>query len=197
LISASNRDFEAMIADGTFRLDLFYRIGAVTVKLPALRERLDDIPELAALALKQFAQRHGQSPKQISEDGLRFLQNQPWPGNVRQLMHVVERAAIFSETEFIEAADFGLIASEQTETAAQEVKAGIDFGEQISTRQPEAKPGQTLVSNAVEQVEEQLIREALVRYRGNKKRIAAELGISRSYLYKRLGQMGLSSDAEE
>jgi transcriptional regulator with PAS, ATPase and Fis domain len=101
LISASNRNFEAMIADGSFRLDLFYRIGGVTIRLPALRERLEDIPLLADLALQQFAERHHQKAKVLSQEAVVFLKNQIWPGNVRQLMHVVERAAIFSESEVI------------------------------------------------------------------------------------------------
>jgi len=175
LISASNRNFEAMIADGSFRLDLFYRIGAVTIRMPALRERLEDVPLLASLALHQFAQRHGQKPRRLSPEALDFLRSQRWPGNVRQLMHAVERAAIFSESEVIEPSDFAPDAVAGTEAptaAAVEVEAA-------STR----------VSQAVGQVEERLIREAMVRCHGNKKRVAEELGISRSYLYKRLAQL--------
>ena len=117
LISASNRNFEAMIAEGTFRLDLFYRIGGVTIRLPALRERLEDIPLLADLALKQFAERHGQRAEEaFAPRRVAFLQGQRWPGNVRQLMHTVERAAIFSESDVIEPDDFGIIDLEPGET---------------------------------------------------------------------------------
>jgi transcriptional regulator with PAS, ATPase and Fis domain len=194
LISASNRNFEAMIADGTFRLDLFYRIGAVPIRLPALRERLEDIPLLADLSLKQFAQRHGLRAKRLSGKALEFLQNQPWPGNVRQLMHIVERAAIFSELELIEPADFGLIELEPAE-AWQDLPladSGISAtpGPQTGIAQPMS------VSSAVGQVEERLIREALTRHHGNKKRVAEELAISRSYLYKRLAQMGIGPEPE-
>ena len=192
LISASNRNFEAMIADGTFRLDLFYRIGAVTVRLPSLSERLEDIPLLAELALEQFAERHGQRPKRLSPGAIEFLTGCRWPGNVRQLMHSVERAAIFSESDVIEPDDFGFIAPEVADLpAAPQVEAGDGVG---STQ--EAGSADMRVSSAVEQVEEQLIRQAMVRHHGNKKRVAAELGISRSYLYKRLGQIGLSTDAD-
>ena len=112
-----------MIADGTFRLDLFYRIGAVTIRLPALRERLEDIPLLAELALNQFAERHGIRPKRLSAEALEFLRSQRWPGNVRQLMHMVERAAIFGEADVIRPVDFGLIESEVSE-ASREVPLG-------------------------------------------------------------------------
>lgn len=189
LISASNRNFEAMIAEGTFRLDLFYRIGAVTIRLPALRERLHDIPLLAALALKQFAERHGIRPKMLSDEALEFLQSQSWPGNVRQLMHTVERAAIFSESELIGPADFGLMESEPAETWQEPPL--IDPGDGAAPGPQTGIMKSMRVSSAIEQVEEQMIHQALTRNDGNKKRVAAELGISRSYLYKRLAQMGL------
>ncbi|MEB0163851.1 sigma 54-interacting transcriptional regulator, partial [Glaciimonas sp. CA11.2] len=187
LVTASNRNFEAMIADGTFRLDLFYRIGAVTIRLPSLRERLEDIPLLAEMALNQFTERHGQRPKTLSDQALVFLKGQRWPGNVRQLIHMVERAAIFTESDVIEPADFGHIDSDASEVSQA---APSDTFEDKIAREPKADPAEPMrVSRAVEQVEEQLIRQALARCRGNKKQVATELGISRSYLYKRLAQM--------
>ena len=194
LISASNRNFKTMIAEGTFRLDLFYRIGGVTIRLPALGERLEDIPLLAALALKQFAERHGQSTKTISDEAIKFLQNQRWPGNVRQLMHTVERAAIFGESEIIGPADFGLTEPELVETWQHPflAVAGDSSVPGLLTRPKESMR----VSSAVEQVEETMIRQALTRNYGNKKRVAIELGISRSYLYKRLAQMGLGPESD-
>ena len=194
LISASNRNFKTMIAEGTFRLDLFYRIGGVTIRLPALGERLEDIPLLAALALKQFAERHGQSTKTISDEAIKFLQNQRWPGNVRQLMHTVERAAIFSESEIIGPADFGLTESELVETRQHPFIA--DIGDSPAAGLQTGPKESMRVSSAVEQVEETMIRQALTRNYGNKKRVAIELGISRSYLYKRLAQMGLGPESD-
>ncbi len=193
LISASNRNFEAMIADGSFRLDLFYRIGGVTIRLPALRERLDDIPLLSELALNHFAQRHRQRPKHLSPDALVFLQSQRWPGNVRQLMHVVERAAIFCESDVIESADFGIVEADPAETLQP---PAMDPGDGDMPAPPAGSREPMRVSSAVEQVEAQLIRQAMSTYHGNKKRVAAELGISRSYLYKRLAQMGMGAEAE-
>jgi transcriptional regulator with PAS, ATPase and Fis domain len=188
LISASNRNFAAMIDEGTFRLDLFYRIGAVVIRLPALRERLDDIPLLADLALRNFAERHGQSQKKMSDTAIDFLQSQTWPGNVRQLMHAVERAAIFSESELIGPSDFGPI-----EASAGEASTLLSARSMLNEeRSVQPVVGESMrVSSAVEQVEERLIRTAMVQYDGNKKRVASSLGISRSYLYKRLAQMGL------
>ena len=183
-----------MIAEGTFRLDLFYRIGGVTIRLPTLGERVEDIPLLAALALKQFAERHGQPIKRISDEAIKFLQNQRWPGNVRQLMHTVERAAIFGESDLIKPADFGLMEPEPVETWQHPFLAdsGGSPGPGLQT-----SPSDSMrVSSAVEQVEETMIRQALTRNYGNKKRVAMELGISRSYLYKRLAQMGLGPESD-
>ena len=191
LISASNRNFEAMIAEGTFRLDLFYRIGGVTIRLPSLRERLEDIPLLADLALKQFAERHGQRAKKLSRPPSRCLQGQRWPGNVRQLIHTVERAAIFSESDVIEPSDFGAIDLEPGEPLPL-----AEHADSAPAPLVDASHEHTRVSSAVEQVEEQMIRQAMTKFGGNKKRVAAELGISRSYLYKRLAQMGLGAEAE-
>lgn len=190
LISASNRNFEAMIADGTFRLDLFYRIGGVTIRMPSLRQRLEDIPQLAELALKQFAERHRQRPKMLSDEACVFLQSQRWPGNVRQLMHTVERAAIFGEGNVLTPADFGIVQSEPA--PALRGDAGHP-----AVALAGSVPGEPMrVSNAVERVEEQLIRQAMAAHHGNKKRVAVELGISRSYLYKRLAQMGMGVETE-
>lgn len=193
LISASNRDFETMIAEGTFRLDLFYRIGGVTVRLPSLRERLEDVPLLAELALTHFAERHGQQPKRVSPEAVAFLQAQRWPGNVRQLMHTVERAAIFSEADVIVPEDFGMV------DPLLDLSMQAWPGEAVDRPAPAtgASPREPMrVSSAVGQLEEQLIREGMARFQGNKKRVAAELGISRSYLYKRLAQMGLGTETE-
>jgi len=106
-------------------------------------------------------------------------------------MPVVERATIFSESDVIEAEDFGLIEPEPSDGARALPLVDSRFGELAHGSAAE----QTRVSSAVGQVEEQLIRQAMVRYQGNKKRVAAELGISRSYLYKRLAQMGFVAEA--
>lgn len=186
LISASNRDFKEMIAKADFRLDLFYRISAVTLRLPPLRERLDDIPELADTFLEAFACRHATPRKAISDQALRFLQSRAWPGNIRQLQHAIERAAIFCDDTVLSAEDFGSL-------------EGVDpspfVGETRIAQASVADEG-TDMRKAKKQVESELIVAAMRRTGGNKKRVAEELGISRSYLYKRLGEMGGSSSDE-
>jgi len=176
LICASNRDFQAMVQQGSFRLDLYYRISAVTLHLPPLRERLEDIPLLAAQALASFAARHNASPKSFAPNVIEHLQRHRWPGNVRQLLHAVERAAIFSESDVIHVHDFDLECG-QVHCAAPAAAAAPGWAP--------GRPGGS-VRTAVDQVESEMIREAMQRLGGNKKKVAEHLGISRSHLYKRL-----------
>jgi transcriptional regulator with PAS, ATPase and Fis domain len=179
LISASNRDFKDMIAKGDFRLDLFYRISAVTLRLPPLRERLEDIPDLAETFLEAFAQRHAAPKKTISDSALRFLESRAWPGNIRQLQHAIERAAIFCDGNVLSVEHFGSL-------------EGVDQLSRVGARVAQvslAKTGADM-REARERVESELIVEAMKRTGGNKKRVAEQLGISRSYLYKRLSEIG-------
>lgn len=179
LISASNRDFKDMISKSEFRLDLFYRISTVTLRLPPLRERLEDIPELASTFLEAFACRHGAPLKSISQPALEFLQSRAWPGNIRQLQHAIERAAIFCDGAVLSVDDF--IDLEGADPASM-VTAAV--GHPADAKQP------TDVREARDRVESEMIAQAMRRSGGNKKRVAEELGISRSYLYKRLSTLG-------
>src|SRR5207302_6424908 len=90
LLSATNQDLEAAVAHGTFRQDLYYRLKVVTVKLPPLRERREDLPLLTAHFLKEFNQRHGKQVKSLAEPMRRAMAAYDWPGNVRELRNTVE-----------------------------------------------------------------------------------------------------------
>jgi len=186
LISASNRDFSSMLEKGTFRLDLFYRISAVTLRLPALRERLEDIPLLASTFLANFAHRHGTQVKTLDPAAISFLQSLPWPGNVRQLQHAVERAAIFSEHDNIHVDDFETSADNRSTYHLDAVPIV-----NMPPRQPAMPPKQTMPMKAMkDRMEAELIADVMQRFQGNKKKAAEALGISRSYLYKRLAEIG-------
>ncbi|USX06767.1 sigma-54 interaction domain-containing protein [Paraburkholderia fungorum] len=181
LISASNRDFDAMISENTFRLDLFYRIAAVTLRLPPLRERLEDIPMLADTFLTNFSERHGVPKKSVTAEVVQYLQSQHWPGNIRQLQHAIERAAIFADGPSITLANCGYAVS-STQSASGGGYAPLHAQREKATRD---------VRVAKERAESELIVEAMQRLKGNKKRVAEELGVSRSYLYKRLNELSI------
>jgi transcriptional regulator with PAS, ATPase and Fis domain len=168
LVCATHRDLIGMISLGQFRMDLFYRISTVTLRVPSLRERLDDIPILVDSFLRQFARRNGTQPLTASPAALEFLQAQAWPGNIRQLQHEVEKAAIFADGHVVGVADFRVAHV-----------APPSFGAPTNCLNES-------VREAIDEVEATMIRDALSKYQGNKKRAAEALGISRGYLYKKL-----------
>lgn len=178
LITATNKDLQQLVADEKFRLDLYYRVSAISIEVPPLRKRIEDIPLLVGHFLDDFAKRHHAAVPSVDEDALSYLMDQSWPGNVRQLRHEVERALVFAEHGRITVDTF---------TTHGELRAppGAMLG-----RQPVAEAGgkSHSLKDTVERVELEMVRTALDRHRGNKKRVAQELGISRSYLYKILGE---------
>ncbi len=199
LICASNRDFQQMIRDGDFRLDLYYRISGVTIRMPSLRERLEDIPELVEKFLAAFAARHGTSAKSVDRRVYGYLRELPWPGNIRQLLHEVEKAAIFCDGPEIGVHNFrplplntafGEAALERMGMPGAATSSAPAFSAAApqATGVPAPAPGSTL-QEAVADVERAMIREAMQRNKGNKKKVAEELGISRAYLYKKLPEL--------
>jgi formate hydrogenlyase transcriptional activator len=99
VLAATNRDLRAAVADGTFRKDLFYRLNVFPICLPALRERVDDIPLLVEYLVEQYAQKAGKRLRSISKNTLDLFQEYEWPGNIRELQNVVERAVILCDGE--------------------------------------------------------------------------------------------------
>ena len=173
LIAATNLNLIEAVDAKRFRLDLYYRISGVVLHVPALSERPDDIPLLVRHFLASHAERHGGAPKRVGPEVLRYLRERSWPGNVRQLRHEVQMAAVFADGPEISVSDFRPVREPGAVPAP-------------TTSTPSS--GQT-ISRAVAETELSLIKEALERHGGNKKRVAAELGISRSYLYKRLREI--------
>lgn len=175
LIAATNRDLTSMIDTDQFRLDLYYRISGVTLRVPPLRERLEDIPMLVQHFIRSFSNRQRTPVMRVNPSVYRYMQSRPWPGNIRQLQHEVERALIFSEGEELEVDDFR--------------PSEIFSNEYSANRQPtQTKHGEAL-KDTLERVELEKISDAMARHNDNKKRVSEELGVSRSYLYKRLREL--------
>ncbi|MEQ8586059.1 MAG: sigma 54-interacting transcriptional regulator [Thalassobaculaceae bacterium] len=166
LVTATNRPVERMIQDEDFRADLYFRIGAITLWLPPLRDRAADIPALVRTFLARTAKRHNLPVRSVRTDAMALLTGHPWPGNVRELFNTVQKAAIFCDGEELTPADLPDLIGEA----------------------PHPDPAATLEAQ-LRALEQRLIREAMERADGNKKRAAEALGISRTYLYKRLGEM--------
>ena len=167
LICASNMDLAAMVADGRFREDLYYRINTMPLHLPPLRERKDEIVSLSELFVKQYAEKYHRQAKGLSPEAKRLLKRCRWSGNIRELQGCIEKAVIYSETELIRAEDIQIRASELMEE----------------------KPAKA--TESLEKAEEAVIRAALKKHNGNLSLVAKALGISRPTLYKRLKEYGI------
>jgi transcriptional regulator with PAS, ATPase and Fis domain len=178
LIAATNRDLRNLVSSERFRLDFYYRISPITLIVPPLHEHLDDIPILLQQFLCEFSNRHQRPIPEIDQDVYSFLAQQQWPGNIRQLRHELERAVIFGDGEHLRVSDFrhsDFGHMPHHAIAAEPIVAAAAIG----------KDGD--LQGAFGRAEDVLIREALARFKGNKKKAAEALGISRSYLYKKLG----------
>jgi len=171
VVSATNRDLGEAVARGAFREDLLYRLNLITLRLPPLCERRDDVPLLAGLFLGELSRRHGR-PLALAPDAAEWLAARPWPGNVRQLKHLVERSVLLTGKETLGAADFAFV-------------AGMDEGARRETAAPPA-------SRTLEELEREAIARCLERHGGNLSRAAEELGLSRGALYRRLEKYGIA-----
>ncbi len=170
VISATNRDLVKMVESGEFREDLYYRLNLITLKLPPLRDRAADIVLLAQHFLGQARVAYGRDRLMIAEAGMKWLRQQRWPGNIRQLRQVIERAVLIGGGERIEVDD--LIDSDTPTPRATSLPA----------------PG----SMTLEEIEERMIRSCLSHYDSNISKVAEAPGLSRPALYRKLEKYGLS-----
>jgi len=165
VLSATNADLSAACASQQFREDLLFRLNTVEIHLPALRERREDIPVLAAHFLARYAARYRRAVKGFDSASVQTLMQYSWPGNVRELEHTIERAVLMCRTEEIQPADLSL--------NTQRVQT------------------QGLEDLSLEAVEAMLVRKALQRYQGNVSQAAEALGLSRGALYRRMEKYGV------
>ena len=172
VVSATNADLRKMVSERTFREDLFYRINLITVKLPALRERREDIPLLARHFADRQAEVNGLPRTEFSADALQFLTRLPFPGNIRELKNLVERTILVSGKPILDASDFD--------------------AQYLRQDEPKAAAGSAFAGMTLDEIERQTILQALERYKGNLSQVAMALGISRAALYRRLEKYGIS-----
>lgn len=165
VISATNGNLRAMIADNAFREDLLFRLNTVEIELPPLRERREDIMPLAARFLDIYTRKYGRTSAGFSRDAVQALMSYAWPGNVRELSHVVERAVLIGANADIRAGDL-----------------------MLTPRANVVQPA--LQQMTLDEAEELMIRDALDRCGGNVQAAAEQLGLSRSALYRRMEKYG-------
>lgn len=169
LISATNRDLQAMVAEGTFRQDLLYRINTIHIELPPLRQRKEDIMPLAEMFLSRYASKYGKEGMVFAAATAERLTSRRWEGNVRELQHAVEKAVIMSDSAIIRPDAF----PEAESHAASDDRdhAGSD--------------------STLEEMERRMIRQAIASHNGNLTLVAQQLGITRQTLYNKIKRYGL------
>ncbi len=170
-ICATNADLPQMVRERTFREDLFYRINLITLRIPPLRERRDDIPLLVDHFVSQSCSEHGLSKPGVSKEAIEYLCTLPFPGNVRQLKNMVERAVLMCQGDELKKSDF------EAEGAAQENK------------------NHGIAGATLEQLEKTAVVEALKAYDGNLSKAARSLGITRQALYRKIEKYELGTDS--
>lgn len=164
LICATNRNLPKMVADGEFRQDLFYRLNTVTIELPPLRNRQEDIPALVEMFIRKYAGIYSRPEAKVSEEAIGRLKSYSWPGNIRQLEHTIEKALILSDTNTLTIHDFDL---QETQTTQAEE------------------------ATTLEDLERNAISAAIRQYGGNMSEVARQLGITRQTLYNKMHKYGL------
>jgi transcriptional regulator with GAF, ATPase, and Fis domain len=183
IVAATHQNLEKLIREGRFREDLFYRLNVFPIHVPPLRDRREDIPELAQHFLKQYAQAAGKIELRIDDDALLVLKNHSWPGNVRELENVIERAVVVAEGGVV-----------TTEDLPAELLADQEVPSLLASA---AETNDSLLLGTAERAErerrerEQLVR-ALAACRGNKSEAARALGVPRSTFISRLKKHGLN-----
>jgi DNA-binding NtrC family response regulator len=218
IISATNRDLIADVKQGRFREDLFYRLHVFPITVPPLRERPEDIPDLVRHFLVRFAAEEGKRIRAVSAEALHVLNTAPWPGNVRQLENAVFRAVVLADGDEVGLGELPQLAlSKPEKLAAPAIVPADDMPhhmgtataplliddepatsrhEQSSVASVDALPLLDAAGNVrtLEDIEGEVIRFAIARYRGQMSEVARRLRIGRSTLYRKLDEIGLGSD---
>jgi DNA-binding NtrC family response regulator len=172
VISATNRNLSEMVAQLAFREDLLYRLNLIAVHLPALRERASDIPVLATSFAENIARDYGRAGIQITDPALNWMQTLAWPGNIRQLKHLIERAVLVSGKDVLGVEDFRL---------------PMDMEANEKNRDGLPEVGQM----TIDEMEKAMILKTLKHYGGNISRVAEALGLGRPALYRRFEKYGI------
>ncbi len=191
-VAATHRDLEAMVREGTFREDLFYRLNVVPVVMPALRERREDVEPLVRRFVAVLGERNGRAGLGIDDDAIAAMAAASWPGNVRELSNFVERLVVFAGGSSITRGDV------ERELAARgagpKLSAPTTLRDSAPSPSPSAPPAASGASLDAQRAdaERAAVREALMRVQGNRTQAARLLGVSRRTLYNKLAELGIS-----
>ena len=170
LIAATNKDLSALVRDGRFREDLYYRLKVVTVEMPPLRDRLEDLPPLAQSFLDEFASMQHRKPPEITPAAMEFLYDYSWPGNVRELRNCIESMVVLDKDGRIDVEDIPRYVRQPAHAESPAGVAGVNL----------------------EEGEKERIRKALAMCEGNREKAARMLGIGERTLYRKIKRFGFN-----
>jgi two-component system response regulator AtoC len=193
-IAATHRDLEHMTQEGAFREDLFYRLNVVSIWLPPLRARRDDIPLLARSYAANVAEHGKRPPVEFDDSALALLRSQRWPGNVRQLLNLVERLVVLAPAPVLTADHVKNELEEQVAFSTQSSQAAVDDGAEVvrAVSVSEATSSVRPLREEVQRAERRALEKALKSSKGNRTLAARLLGVSRRTLYTKLDEHGLT-----
>src|SRR5690349_16568627 len=186
VLSATSRNLQDEITSGRFREDLFYRLNVVPVRLPPLRERREDIPELVSHFLARFAAERRMPALSISEEAMAALQAHDWPGNVRQLRNIIERTIILAPGDRVSCIEVDLLPSEIMDNQAA---AGMSAATMSIMGSP--------LREARESFEREYLKIQIRRFSGNISRTASFIGMERSALHRKLKALGIGEKKDD
>jgi DNA-binding NtrC family response regulator len=184
-VLATHRDLDAMVENGSFRLDLFQRFNVVTLWIPPLRARRDDIELLAREFTRRFGADNGKPDLELTAEAVRVLRSQRWPGNVRQLENFIERLVVLTDTDTIKGTDIERELVHRPEFLTQRTEGTLG-----TLTEQDSPPPQAL-AEAVRKAEKAALIAALKRAAGNRSVAARVLGVSRATLYNKLRELGI------
>ena len=186
IIASSNQNLQEMMADGKFRQDLYYRLNVVPIEMPALRNRLEDIPELAKFFMEQSARTANMTPRVFADDAMAMMQSYDWPGNVRQLRNAIEWLLIMAPGESSDPVTSDMMPPELKQQAVDMIRG---------------KDGVEIMSKPLREAREIFEREYLLsqvnRFGGNISRTALFIGMERSALHRKLKSLGIQTNDKD
>jgi len=194
VVLATNQSLEAMVAAGQFRQDLYYRINVVKIELPPLRERASDVPDLIRHFVEEMSREHGKVITQVSAEAVDAIKRHPFPGNVRELRNVIERAVVLARTPTIGEQDLPPHLLNPIDADAARAGGGAGGGEASSLDSASTPWVPTALEVALQEPEKRILLKALKANQWNRQATADQLQINRTTLYKKLKAYGLDKE---